>query len=98
MIFKFIKNQLTRGADSEAASRDRAVEYEGCTIIPAPARPPMGGPPKEILNERLMARFDPNILSGLKPILTQSKRSATRLLKPSASLMSIGLVGANPTK
>ena len=38
MIFKFIKNQLTRGADSEAESRDRAVEYEGCTIIPAPRK------------------------------------------------------------
>ena len=38
MIFKFIKNQLTRGADSEAVSRDRAVEYEGCTIIPAPRK------------------------------------------------------------
>ena len=35
MIFKFIKNQLTRGADSEAAaSRDRAVEYQDCTIVP----------------------------------------------------------------
>ena len=38
MIFKFIKNQLTRGADSEAASRARAVDYEGCTIIPTPRK------------------------------------------------------------
>ena len=38
MILKFIKNQLTRGADSKGASRDRAVEYEGCTIIPAPRK------------------------------------------------------------
>ena len=39
MIFKFIKNQLTRGADSEAAaSRDRAVEYQDCTIIPTPRK------------------------------------------------------------
>ena len=38
MIFKFIKNQLTGGADSEAASRNQAVEYEGCTIIPAPRK------------------------------------------------------------
>ena len=39
MIFKFIKNQLTRSADSEgAASRGRAVEYRGCTIIPAPRK------------------------------------------------------------
>ena len=42
MIFKFIKNQLTRGADSEAASRDRAVKYEGCTIIPAPRKSASG--------------------------------------------------------
>ena len=38
MIFKFIKNQFARGADSEVASRERAVEYEGCTIIPAPRK------------------------------------------------------------
>ena len=39
MIFKFIKNQLTRGDDSEAAaSRDRAVQYQGCNIIPAPRK------------------------------------------------------------
>ena len=38
MIFKFIKNQFARGADSQATSRDRAVEYEGYTIIPAPRK------------------------------------------------------------
>ena len=38
MIFKFIKNQFARGADSKVASRDRAVEYEGCTIIPVPRK------------------------------------------------------------
>ena len=38
MIFKFIKNQFARDADSEVTSRDRAVEYEGSTIIPAPRK------------------------------------------------------------
>jgi hypothetical protein len=38
MIFKLIKNQFARGADSEVASRDRAIEYEGFTIIPAPRK------------------------------------------------------------
>ena len=99
MIFKFIKNRLTRGADSEAAaSRDRASRIPG--IAPSfrlPARALMGGLPKEISNGTSMAKLAPNTLSGLKPILTQSKRSATPLLRPSASLMSNWLVGANPT-
>ena len=38
MIFKFIKNRFAQGADSKAASRDRAVNYEGCTIIPVPRK------------------------------------------------------------
>ncbi len=38
MIFKFIKNRFAHGADSKTASRDRAVEYEGYTIIPAPRK------------------------------------------------------------
>ena len=38
MIFKFIKNRFPHGTDSEVASRDRAIEYEGCTIIPAPRK------------------------------------------------------------
>ena len=38
MIFKFIKNRFARGADTDVASRGRAVEYEGCTIIPAPRK------------------------------------------------------------
>ena len=38
MIFKFIKNRFAHSADSKASSRDRAVEYEGCTIVPVPRK------------------------------------------------------------
>lgn len=38
MIFKFIKNRFAHGADSEVASRNRAIEYEGCTVIPGPRK------------------------------------------------------------
>ena len=38
MIFKFIKNRFAQGVDSEVVSRDRAIEYEGCTIIPGPRK------------------------------------------------------------
>ena len=38
MIFKFIKNRFAHGVDAKAASRDRAVNYEGCTIIPVPRK------------------------------------------------------------
>ena len=43
MIFKFIKNRFAHGVDAKAASRDRAVKYEGCTIIPARRKTGNGG-------------------------------------------------------
>ena len=99
MIFKFIKNQLTRGADSEAAaSRDRAVEYQDCTIIPTPRKSANGWTTEGDIERDVDGEVRSEHFIRAETHTDQSKRSATPLPRPSASLMSNWLVGANPTR